>query len=362
MLDKLCRAESGRILRRVPPPPTGGGETRYELFHDVLAEPILEWRRDYEQDRAPEARQSAAFARVGGSLAVLRRARSAAWGSGRSCSGSEARTATRSATSLALASAARRSVGDHVERSPPPRARGALDRARAPKRRARWSRRSRPPGARAPTAILRGGAAGVRTIAYSPDGRTLASADFDGTRAALGHEARATLGDPFRAHTDEVWGLAVQPRREDARLLELRRHRAALGCRGPATARRAHRPGCRSGLTSIAFSPDGRTVAVRRLRRHGAAAGRSSAGRMLPAACGVIGARCMSRRLRAQTGRRSPREARDDSVRLWDVDGQADRRRTLEGHDGQGRERRLQPGRPHARVRRTSQATSACGT
>ena len=43
VLDKLCRGESGRILRSVSPP---AGETAvsYELFHDVLAEPILDWR------------------------------------------------------------------------------------------------------------------------------------------------------------------------------------------------------------------------------------------------------------------------------------------------------------------------------
>ena len=50
VLEKLCRGESGRILRSVSPP---AGETAvsYELFHDVLAEPILDWRRGYEQER-----------------------------------------------------------------------------------------------------------------------------------------------------------------------------------------------------------------------------------------------------------------------------------------------------------------------
>jgi WD40 repeat protein len=54
VLEKLCRGESGRILRSVSPP---AGETAasYELFHDVLGEPILEWRKQYEQRREQDA-------------------------------------------------------------------------------------------------------------------------------------------------------------------------------------------------------------------------------------------------------------------------------------------------------------------
>ena len=54
VLEKLCRGESGRILRSVSPP---AGETvaSYELFHDVLAEPILDWRKGYEQQREQAA-------------------------------------------------------------------------------------------------------------------------------------------------------------------------------------------------------------------------------------------------------------------------------------------------------------------
>jgi hypothetical protein len=69
VLEKLCTGEGGRILRRIPPPPTGG-TTRYELFHDVLAEPILDWRRKFEEDRR---RRDAVrrFALVGGGLLAL---------------------------------------------------------------------------------------------------------------------------------------------------------------------------------------------------------------------------------------------------------------------------------------------------
>jgi WD40 repeat protein len=55
VLEKLASGDSGRILRPVPPPPGRESEgARYELFHDVLADPILEWRRRYEADRQRE--------------------------------------------------------------------------------------------------------------------------------------------------------------------------------------------------------------------------------------------------------------------------------------------------------------------
>jgi WD40 repeat protein len=44
-----------RILRSVPPPVgDASGVERYEIFHDVLAEPISEWRAAHEQVRARE--------------------------------------------------------------------------------------------------------------------------------------------------------------------------------------------------------------------------------------------------------------------------------------------------------------------
>ncbi len=56
VLEKLASGESGRILRPVPPPPGLDQEgSRYEIFHDVLGEPILEWRREFEREREREA-------------------------------------------------------------------------------------------------------------------------------------------------------------------------------------------------------------------------------------------------------------------------------------------------------------------
>jgi len=56
VLEKLASGDSGRILRPVPPPPGHEDEgARYEIFHDVLGEPILEWRKEFERERQAQA-------------------------------------------------------------------------------------------------------------------------------------------------------------------------------------------------------------------------------------------------------------------------------------------------------------------
>ena len=85
VLEKLCRGESGRILRSVSPP-AGETATRYELFHDVLAEPILEWRRGTSSggSRLPRRSGSARSKKLRRSVSVRKRRprRSGAGGDG----------------------------------------------------------------------------------------------------------------------------------------------------------------------------------------------------------------------------------------------------------------------------------------
>lgn len=56
VLDELCGGGRGRarILRPLPPE-AGEDVPRYELFHDVLAEAVLNWRKNYERERETEA-------------------------------------------------------------------------------------------------------------------------------------------------------------------------------------------------------------------------------------------------------------------------------------------------------------------
>lgn len=66
VLERLSRGDV-RILRPIAPPPDTPGEPRYEIYHDVLAAAILDWRARYqrEADRAEaEARLAAEQARV----------------------------------------------------------------------------------------------------------------------------------------------------------------------------------------------------------------------------------------------------------------------------------------------------------
>jgi WD40 repeat protein len=55
VLDRLCAGgvEGARILRSLPPD-SGDSSPRYELFHDVLGEAILDWRKTFELERETE--------------------------------------------------------------------------------------------------------------------------------------------------------------------------------------------------------------------------------------------------------------------------------------------------------------------
>ena len=259
VLEKLSRPEGGRILRRVPPPVAGAGETRYELFHDVLADPILEWRREYEQD----VRRKAAIrrvARIAGGLAILL-AIVGGLGIWALVQRSEAQTATRSATSLALASTAVTQLPTRPDTalllglegyrsSPTPEAASAVVDALEAVRLS---------GA---TAILRGGA-GRR-----PDDRRQPRREHARRGRLRRHAAplrppgakadrRAVPG----AHDRSV-GPRLQPGRQDARLLELRRHRALLAGRGPEPGGRAHRPGMREPCARLRSRPTEDIVAL----------------------------------------------------------------------------------------------------
>jgi WD40 repeat protein len=327
VLDKLGSADGGRVMRRVPPPPSGG-EQRYELFHDVLAEPILEWRRDHEQ----EARRRAAlrrYLRIGGVLVGLV-AIFAALGIWALIQRSQARDATRAASSVALASSARVQLDGHVERSlllglealkekRTPEATSAMVEA------LQIARRS---GA---TAILRGGASGVRALAYSPDGSTLASADLDGTLRLWDTKNRTPLGPPLLGHTNEVWGLAFSP---DAVTLASSSFDGTVRLWNveDGTPRGAPIDAGAGALRSVTFSPDGRTLAyggsddtVRLWDvRAGAALGRPLVGHRSSVWAVDV----------SPDGRTLASGSSDRTVRLWDLSRNARAAGVLEGHTG----------------------------
>ena len=70
VLDRLTGGENGRILRTVAPPLDRPGSSSYELFHDVLAEPVLAWRLAHERERNRREAQRR-LVRVGGAALAL---------------------------------------------------------------------------------------------------------------------------------------------------------------------------------------------------------------------------------------------------------------------------------------------------
>jgi WD40 repeat protein len=58
VLERLA-AGSERVLRPVPPPMDQPGPPRYEIFHDVMAPAVLDWRRRYVSERQREQAERA---------------------------------------------------------------------------------------------------------------------------------------------------------------------------------------------------------------------------------------------------------------------------------------------------------------
>ena len=174
VLEKLCRGDGGRILRQVHPP--GGEETRYELFHDVLAEPILEWRRAYEQRRA---RRRAIG--IGAALLALV-AVFAGLGVWALIQRSDAQESTREADALALASTAQRVAGTRPDQSLLLALEAnRLDPSSLPARTAMTSALAAASESGTQAILGPGGdAQPVSTVAFSPHGQLLAAAGGGG--------------------------------------------------------------------------------------------------------------------------------------------------------------------------------------
>jgi WD40 repeat protein len=272
VLEKLCRGESGRILRPVSPP-GGVGEMGYELFHDVLGEPIVEWRKQFEQRRELEAdakRQRVVRRRlvaIGGVLLTLVAVFAAltVWALKKS---SDARRATASATSVALASAADNQLTSHFDASlllglEAYRARATAQASSSILSALEAARRS---GAQT---ILRADQGAVTGVAFSPDGQTLASAGADGSVVLWDVRTRTRIGEPLEGHIGPIVAIAFSP---DGRTLAAGNSPEDTGDAADArvvlwnthTHKRLGRPlRCpQASLGGIAFGPHGQTLAT----------------------------------------------------------------------------------------------------
>ena len=235
-------------------------------------------------------------------------------------------------------------------------------------------------------------------VAFSPDGKTLASAGDDGrcgcgtrrparpappsrgTRArcppwpsaptARPSPPRATTGRcgcgtrrPARTRATlkghEGCGVrrGLQPRRQDPRLAGSATRRCGSGTRRPARTAPPSR-GTRAAVCAVAFSPDGKTLASAGEDRTGAAVGRGHRQGPAPPSRGTR-ARCTPWPS-APTARPSPPRARTRRCGCG-TRRPARTRATLKGHEGSVCSRGLQPRRQDPRLRGRGQDGAAVG-
>ncbi|MFD8994027.1 nSTAND1 domain-containing NTPase [Streptomyces abikoensis] len=107
-------------------------------------------------------------------------------------------------------------------------------------------------------ATLRGHTHSVNALAFSPDGRTLASASHDRSTKVWDVATRKLLGT-LKGHQGGVLGVAFSP---DGRAIATAGHDRTIRLWDAATYRRtAELAGHEQQVMSLAFSPDGRTLA-----------------------------------------------------------------------------------------------------
>jgi WD40 repeat protein len=304
LLERLTRADV-RILHDVPPSP-GAEAPRFEISHDLLAPPILDWCTRVMQERseaqvADEMRRRHRRMLIGAGALLALVAVFATLSIWALIERGNAEDAARHATWLAVASTAKdladSRVGDSlllglagIENDPTTAARSAmtsaLEQAEASGARTVLIGHTGPvlsidgssdgvvaSGGQDGTVrlwnVARGREIGdpmtghvgaVRAVAFSPDGQTIASGGDDKFVRLWARASRKPIVSPIRLN-DAAIGIAFSP---DGTLLAVASKKGQvyiIDRQAPSQPHVLH-TGEDADLTAVAFSPDGRTLAA----------------------------------------------------------------------------------------------------
>lgn len=265
LAEKLTSGQQ-RILRPVPAAP-GDDRPRVEIYHDVLAPAILSWRatqtaQRLERDRQAaearanrERRRARTFRALAAVSSILLVAAIVAVVLAR-VETNRAHTLARQALSRQLAAQAATDLKNGAL------ARGVLFSIEAyrfaPTAEARSSLVSAQMATESMVALLGGHPAYVTSVAYSPDGRVIASGGADDTVLLQSTATGKTLLT-LQGHTKPVRTVAYSP---DGRLLVSGGDDHTLVEWNPASGQRLRViRGQGGGVNQVAFSPNGRMLA-----------------------------------------------------------------------------------------------------
>ena len=209
-LEKLT---ASRILRPVSPLPTRPDETRFEIFHDVLAPEILDWRVHWERQQARRKRRWLLVAVVALALLAAAMALFAVWALDQRAKASDAEKAAQAeqqrATAQELASSSlaqlavdpaaavgRALAAVTAKAEPEPAAVDALRQALSESR----------------ERLRLGGHQGwVSSASFSEDGRRIVTADSHGTTRVWDAESGTLVRPPVRGHVGGIAAAALSP-------------------------------------------------------------------------------------------------------------------------------------------------------